>query len=130
MDHIVLNVRDMDRVLTFYTDVLGLPGERLEAYRRGEVSFPSVRVNANTIIDLFPMPEAEGGVTTGDQFDLNHFCLVIDKTDMGQVIDHLKRHGVTIVQGPVTRWGAHGNGTSIYFLDPEDRQIEIRYYDT
>lgn len=130
MDHIVLNVRDMDRVLDFYTNVLGLETDRLEEFRQGKVPFPSVRINAGTVIDLFP---AAAGVTEGQKTalaSLNHFCLVIEKTDMQRVIEHLQRHGVTIEQGPVQRWGSRGNGTSIYFNDPENRQIEIRYYDT
>jgi catechol 2,3-dioxygenase-like lactoylglutathione lyase family enzyme len=128
MDHIVLNVRDMERVLDFYTQVLGLQAERLEEFRLGKVPFPSVRVNHDTVIDLFPVSAATQGEKTA-LASLNHFCLVIDKTDMQRVIEHLQQHGVTIEQGPVPRWGAHGNGTSIYFADPEQRQIEIRYYD-
>ena len=119
MDHIVLNVRDMETVLDFYINILGLSGERLDEYQQGKVSFPSVRINQDTLIDLFPMPEGEDPATPAGAFDLNHFCLVIDKTEMAGVIAHLQRHGVPILQGPVTRWGAHGNGTSIYVQDPE-----------
>ena len=38
-------------------------------------------------------------------------------------------NGVVIEEGPAERWGTHGTGTSIYFCDPEKRQIEVRYYD-
>jgi catechol 2,3-dioxygenase-like lactoylglutathione lyase family enzyme len=128
MDHIVLKVRDMDRVLDFYLNVLGLKGERLEEFRQGRVPFPSVRINHDTIIDLFPVQASADDVPDARSSDLDHFCLVVDQTDMSQVVAYLQRHGVAIQQGPVTRWGAHGNGTSIYFSDPENRQIEIRYY--
>ena len=130
MDHIVLNVRDMDLILDFYMNVLGLPGERIEEFHKGEVPFPSVRINADTIIDLFPISTSATEGAVNDTAVLNHFCLVIDKTDMSNVIEHLEQHGVKIDQGPVTRWGAHGSGTSIYFNDPENRQMEIRYYDS
>ena len=60
LDHIVLNVTDVERSLAFYEGVLGLPAERVEAWRRGELRFPSVRVNEGTIIDLVHAP-AEGG---------------------------------------------------------------------
>lgn len=130
MDHIVLNVRDMDRVLDFYTNVLGLAGERLEEFRQGKVPFPSVRINSDTLIDLFPVTAETGTAPATAPTVLNHFCLVIDPTDMARVVEHLERHGVTILQGPATRWGAHGNGVSIYFHDPEQRQIEIRCYDS
>lgn len=129
MDHIVLNVQDMDRILHFYMNILGLPGERIEAFEKGEVPFPSVRVNADTVIDLFPIDQ-QTPATTGDQRAiLNHFCLVVEKADISAVIEHLQQHGVAIVEGPATRWGARGHATSIYFLDPENRKIEIRAYD-
>ena len=126
MDHIVLNVRDMDRVLDFYQNVLGLEGERLGEFRRGEAPFPSVRVNADTVIDLFPVAGSEDELP--GRSDLNHFCLVISAEDMPPLMAHLEAHGVKIEEGPVTRWGAHGNGTSIYFQDPEHRLVEVRCY--
>ena len=55
LDHIVLNVGDIDRSLKFYTDVLGLQAERLDEFKAGKVGFPSVRINGDTIIDLFPI---------------------------------------------------------------------------
>jgi catechol 2,3-dioxygenase-like lactoylglutathione lyase family enzyme len=129
MDHIVLNVQDMEPILDFYMNVLGLPGERIEAFQNGEVPFPSVRVSADTVIDLFPI-EQHTVTASGDQRAiLNHFCLVIDETAMPEVIEHLQQHGVDIVEGPAMRWGAHGHATSIYFFDPENRKIEIRSYD-
>lgn len=126
MDHIVLNVRDMDRVLAFYQHVLGLPAERLAEFRRGEVPFPSVRISADTVIDLFPV--AENDDPTPARSDLNHFCLVLSEDDMPRLMAHLAARGVAIEEGPVTRWGARGSGTSIYFSDPEARRIEVRCY--
>lgn len=127
MDHIVINVRDMKKALQFYTDVLGLPGERIEEFGQGKVGFPSVRINADTLIDLFPMSESEGQDVSAA--NMNHFCMVINPSDMPAVIKRLEANGVEIDEGPVPRWGAHGNGTSIYFNDPEGNRIEIRYYD-
>ena len=127
MDHIVLNVHNMDAMLDFYINVLGLQGERIEAFNDGKVSFHSVRISADTLIDLFPM--AEKGAASGPvEKRLNHFCMVIEPTEMPDVVAHLEAHGVTIDEGPATRWGAHGNATSIYFNDPEGNRIEIRHY--
>ena len=117
MDHIVLNVRDMDTMLDFYIKVLGLAGERIDDFHNGKVSFPSVRLNQDTLIDLFPSTSDESAPEPGKE-NLNHFCMVIEKTDMQAVIQHLESHGVEVEEGPGTRWGAHGNGTSIYFRDP------------
>ena len=124
LDHIVLNVADVERSLAFYRDVLGLPAERVEAWRRGELRFPSVRVNAATIIDLVQAP-AEPAER---RLNLAHFCLVTDDEDLDAVARELTSAGVTIEVGPATRSGARGNALSIYFRDPDDNLIELRTY--
>jgi catechol 2,3-dioxygenase-like lactoylglutathione lyase family enzyme len=131
LDHIVLNVRDIDRALAFYSNVLGLAGERVDEFREGKVGFPSVRINERTIIDLSPLKGEEASpATSGAKVNgnLNHFCLVVEKDDFSGIVDYLKSHGVTVVQGPISRWGARGRATSVYFLDPDGNEIEIRCY--
>ncbi len=54
MDHIVINVEDIEKMIGFYTEVLELAPARVEAFRHGQAPFPSVRLNSDTIIDLFP----------------------------------------------------------------------------
>ena len=118
LDHIVLNVADVERSIRFYCDELGLAGERIEAWRRQEVFFPSVRVNAGTIVDLLQTAR------TGANVD--HFCLVVAPTDF----DALKASGrFDVVDGPDRRFGARGDGTSLYIRDPDGNTVELRYYD-
>ena len=130
LDHIVLNVKDIDRSLAFYTQVLGLGAERVDEFRAGKIGFPSVRINEHTIIDLSvskepgALPKSEGK-TLGN---LNHFCLVVDQEDFTGIVDYLKAHSVPIVQGPISRWGARGRATSVYFLDPDGNEVEIHCY--
>jgi len=126
MDHIVLNVRDVERALAFYCGVLGLEGERLEEFRKGEVGFPSVRINEGTLIDL--AIDTEAASLEGRNKNLNHYCLVADDADLAAVSQSLKSQGVTVLQEPVSRWGARGRATSIYILDPDGNEIEIRCY--
>lgn len=130
LDHIVLNVSDIDRSLAFYTGVLGLKGERIEEFKEGKIGFPSVRINEETIIDLFPLKVEPGGQGGGEkpQGNLNHFCLVVEQGDFSGIVDYLKSHGVAVRQGPISRWGARGRATSVYFLDPDGNEIEIRCY--
>jgi catechol 2,3-dioxygenase-like lactoylglutathione lyase family enzyme len=129
MDHIVLNVGDIDRSLAFYTEILGLKGERIEEFRAGQVGFPSVRINEATIIDLFPAkrnsPPTDGAKNDGN---LNHFCLAVDAADFAGIVEYLAAHHVPVREGPVSRWGARGRATSVYFLDPDGNEIEIRAY--
>jgi catechol 2,3-dioxygenase-like lactoylglutathione lyase family enzyme len=130
MDHIVLNVGDIDRSLKFYTEVLGLAGERIEEFKAGKVGFPSVRINQDTIIDLSRKDKPGIRASTDDKTEanLNHFCLVTDAADLSKVIEYLKAQGVQIRTGPVSRWGARGRATSVYILDPDGNEIEIRCY--
>ena len=126
MDHIVLNVADIDRSLGFYTDVLGLKPERVEQFQRGEVGFPSVRINEGTLIDLMKMSGPV--VNEGIAHNLNHFCLVAEGVDLEALIESLKTKDVPVLRGPVSRWGARGQAMSVYFLDPDGNEIEVRCY--
>lgn len=118
LDHIVLATADVGRLLAFYTGVLGLEGVRVEEWTRGEVPFPSVRVDATTLIDLMP------GERTGT--NLHHFCLVIEPADL----DALAASGrLEVGYGPVDGlFGAQGYARSLYVLDPDGNVIELRSY--
>ncbi len=130
LDHIVLNVGDIHRSLKFYTDVLGLQAERLDEFKAGKVGFPSVRINGDTIIDLFPTPGARDAdnQTEKRQGNLNHFCMVVEQQDFSGIVGYLAQHGITVREGPISRWGARGRATSVYFLDPDGNEVEIRCY--
>ena len=129
--NIVINAIDMDVMLSFYSDVLQLKAERLEEFRAGSAPFPSVRLNADTIIDLFPKELWQKTAQAGPgRVNLNQFCIALPKSEWDGLGDRLKVHGVAITEGPVQRWGAHGTGTSMYFLDPEGTMIEARHYES
>jgi len=129
MDHIVLNAEDIEALVHFYTKVVELEPERVEEFRRGEVLFPSVRVNGNTVIDLAPKAMWERtSLRTKARPNLNHFCLTLEKADWEKLRERLTVQQIA-VEGPLPRWGARGNGTSFYFHDPEGNEIEARYYD-
>ncbi|MET8906102.1 VOC family protein [Micromonospora sp. NPDC004551] len=116
-DHLVLAVTDVERSLTFYCDTLGLAPVRVDRWRAGEVPFPSVRVNADTIIDLV-RGEPDGS-------NVDHFCLVVEPLDWAEVVEA----GVfTVLTGPVPRFGARGTATSIYVRDPDGNTVELRWY--
>lgn len=128
MDHIVLNAEDVEALIQFYTTVVELAPERVEEYRQGKVLFPSVRINENTLIDISPkaMWERTSPRSVGRR-NLNHFCLTLEKSEWEKLRTRLETYRIG-VEGPLPRWGARGNGTSIYFHDPEGNEIEARYY--
>jgi catechol 2,3-dioxygenase-like lactoylglutathione lyase family enzyme len=118
LDHIVLNVADVERALAFYCDELGLAPVRVDEWRRHEVPFPSARVNASTIIDLLPLARP------GENID--HFCLVVERTDLAEIAASGR---FEVVSGPVRRYGARGDGMSLYVRDPDGNLVELRYYE-
>jgi len=130
MDHIVLNMDDEEKMIAFFTSVLKLAPERLEEYRAGKVPFPSVRLNKDTIIDLFPKQMwQKGAMESAGRHNLNHFCMSMSKETWDELKQRLELNSIEIEDGPVRRWGSHGTGVSLYFRDPENNLIEARYYE-
>jgi catechol 2,3-dioxygenase-like lactoylglutathione lyase family enzyme len=115
LDHIVLRCADIEASLDFYCDMLGLEGERVDAWRRGEAPFPSVRITPETIIDLFgPAP---------DGTNLDHFCLVIEPTDLDALAAAFPdSHRADKL------FGAQGAASSLYVNDPDGNTVELRSY--
>jgi catechol 2,3-dioxygenase-like lactoylglutathione lyase family enzyme len=115
LDHIVLRCDDVEVSLTFYSEQLGLVPERVEEWRRGEVLFPSVRINPTTVIDLFAAPRV------GENLD--HFCVVIEPTDLDALAARFP--GSKRADG---LFGAQGFASSVYLQDPDGNTIELRSY--
>jgi catechol 2,3-dioxygenase-like lactoylglutathione lyase family enzyme len=114
-DHLVLNVADVERSLAWYCDELGLEPERVDEWRRGEILFPSVRIDAHTLIDLLAAERAAANV--------DHICLVIEPTDLDAVAVSGR---FDIVNGPTDGlFGAQGFATSLYVRDPDGNVVEL-----
>lgn len=123
-DHIVLRIRDKDRVLGFYRDILGLSVDR----DRPEIGLTHIRAGSQ-MIDLVTLdgPLGKlGGAAPGPQArNLDHFALQVRPFDEAAIRAHLAAHGVAIVEeGP--RYGADGDGFSIYIRDPEGNTVELK----
>jgi extradiol dioxygenase family protein len=137
MDHVVVNARDVERALEFYGSVIGLEGERVEEWRRGEVLFPSVRLNADTLIDIFPpelwrahqsSSDASDEARAGVKSNFDHFCMCVDAREWDGLRERIAEAHVPVEMEPTTLWGAHGEGTSMYLRDTDGNRVEVRYY--
>ncbi len=117
IDHVVLKCGNVERSLTFYVDILGLVPLRVDQWRAGKVSFPSLRINSTTIIDLFPS-EANGT-------NVDHICLVVEPFDYAEVAAAFPGSG----RGDQL-YGAQGYASSVYVTDPDGIVIELRSYQT
>ena len=124
IDHLVLRVTDLDRMLRFYGEVLGCSVER----RLDDIGLVQLRAGAS-MIDLVPIDSplgrAGGGALQPKARNLDHFCLRVEPFDEREIRRHLQAHGVDA--GPTeTRYGAEGNGASIYLRDPEGNTVELK----
>ena len=130
LDHIVLNVRDITASLDFYKRILQFEPERVADFDSGMVPFPSVRINDDTVIDLFP-PKiwASKQAPDGNRNNLNHFCLALDHAGWTALRQRLIAAGIELHRDMSRNWGAKGDGVSMYFFDPDGNELEARYYE-
>ena len=120
-DHLVLRCADVETTLAWYVDTLGLAPVRVDEWRRGTAPFPSVRVSPETIIDLVPAADGVRGR------NVDHFCLVADRATVDAIAADPERFQQSEEGG--VRFGAQGDGWSVYVFDPDGNVVEIRSYD-
>jgi glyoxylase I family protein len=123
-DHIVLRVRDKAAMLAFYGDVLGLAVDR----DRPELGLTHIRAGRQ-MIDLVtldgPLGKMGGAGPAAEGRNLDHFALQVRPFDEVAIRAHLTAHGVPVVEeGP--RYGADGDGFSLYVRDPEGNTVELK----
>ncbi len=124
IDHVVLRVRDADASLRFYVDALGCSEER----RSDALGLIQLRAG-RSLIDLVPVDGPlgrAGGPAAGDSGrNVDHIALRLEALDEPRLRAHLAAHGIEA--GDVaTRYGAEGNGPSLYLRDPDGNVIELR----
>lgn len=124
IDHLVLRVRDVQRMTRFYGEVLGCPVHRIDE----KIRLVQLRAGRG-LIDLVPLDSElgrRGGAGPGAEGrNLDHFCLRVEDWDAEAILAHLRAHGVE--PGPVAlRFGAEGQGPSIYLEDPEGNTVELK----
>jgi len=124
IDHVVLRVVDLPAMLRFYCDGLGCRVER----RQDEIGLVQLRAG-RSMLDLVPVDGKRGlagGAAPGTQgHDLDHLCLRVEPFDESAIRAHLDSLG--IAAGPVeSRYGAEGEGPSIYLSDPQGNVVELK----
>jgi catechol 2,3-dioxygenase-like lactoylglutathione lyase family enzyme len=124
IDHLVLRVVDVQTMMDWYGRVLGCAPVRI----REELGLYQLRCGS-AMLDLVPVDGelgSKGGAAPGPEGrNLDHFCLRIEPWDPDAIFAHLD--GLGVAHGPVeTRFGAEGDGPSIYCTDPEGNTVELK----
>ncbi len=115
IDHVVLRVRDLAGMVRFYEQALGFREER----RIERLNLVQMRAGAS-MLDLV-RSETQSSVVA----NMDHLCLRIEPFDRDAIVTQLAPFGISVGE-TVERYGAEGNGPSVYFRDPEGNQIELK----
>jgi glyoxylase I family protein len=124
IDHIVLRVINLDRMLRFYCDVLGCTVAR----RQDAIGLVQLRAG-RSLVDLVPVDGElgrAGGAPPGKEGrNVDHFCFRVEPFDEAAIRSQLNAHHVA-AEPTVSRNGAEGEGPSIYIADPEGNVVELK----
>jgi catechol 2,3-dioxygenase-like lactoylglutathione lyase family enzyme len=116
-DHLVLRCGDVETTLAWYQRHVGLTPVRVDEWRAGTAPFPSLRVDAGTILDFIPAGRDGQG-------HLDHICFVVPGGELAAV----RSTGELTIVDQGERFGARGVATSIYVHDPDGLLVELRAY--
>ncbi|MBC9902847.1 MULTISPECIES: VOC family protein [Achromobacter] len=124
LDHVVLRVQDLARSVDFYTKVLGC------SVKKKNDKLAMIHLSAGgSMIDLIdvqgPLGAAGGAAPEKERRNVDHFCLRVDPFDEAAIVQHLQAFGIAADKA-VLRYGAEGEGLSIYCFDPDGNQIELK----
>jgi glyoxylase I family protein len=122
IDHVVLRAADPAALERFYVDVLGCTVEK----RQPAIALTQLRAG-RTLIDIVPAGEAgpAAGEQTGRGANLDHLCLRIEPFDAAGLQAHFKAAGHDCGEEK-SRFGADGQGPSVYLTDPEGNGVELK----
>lgn len=124
IDHVVLRVIDLESMIAFYCEVLGCRLER----GPGEAGLAQLRAG-HSLIDLVDangeIGRQSGGAPDHSAPNLDHVCLQVRPWDADAIRNHLEKHGVEVGE-IATRYGATGDGPSMYITDPEGNVLELK----
>jgi len=124
LDHVVLRVTDVARSRAFYCDVLGARVEKVQAV----LGLHQLRVGSALVdlVDLAGELGRKGGAAPGlEGRNMDHVCLRIEPFEEAAIRAHLAAHGVT-PGDVVSRYGAEGQGPSMYIVDPDGNSVELK----
>jgi catechol 2,3-dioxygenase-like lactoylglutathione lyase family enzyme len=125
-DHFVLVARDVEATVAFYSAVLGAEVQQLEAWRSGRAEYPILHFG-DWKINVHARDGEYWPVALERVPGSLDVCFSSHETTE-QTRHHLESFNVPIEYGPADQAGARGDGTSIYFRDPDGNLLELICY--
>jgi glyoxylase I family protein len=124
IDHVVLRVVRLEPMLRFYREVLGCTDERFEE----DLGLYQLRAGTS-LIDFVPVDgklgRAGGAAPGAEGRNLDHFCLSVEPFDAAALREWLLSRGAK-PSAVELRYGAEGQGPSVYLEDPEGNTVELK----
>jgi catechol 2,3-dioxygenase-like lactoylglutathione lyase family enzyme len=120
LDHLVLTVANIAETCDFYSTVLGMNVITFGADRKA-LAYGVQKINLHQRGKEF---EPKATKPTPGSADL---CFIAS-TPLNEIVEHLRKCAVAILEGPVNRTGATGQIISVYFRDPDGNLIEVSNY--
>ena len=123
VDHVVIRAKDIDAMLGFYRDVLGCP----VAKHNAPLGLWHLDAGGSMIdlVDMAGKLGAAGGPPPGPGRNVDHVAIRVEPFDADAILAHFAAHGIA-AEAPATRFGAEGDGPSIYLRDPEGNGVELK----
>jgi lactoylglutathione lyase len=119
LGHVAIRARDIDRVLDFYTTMLGFTEMFRLNQDDGSLMLVYVRVTDTQYLEFFPNGQGDGPAPR-TAVGLNHICLAV--SDLDQTVAELTARGVAIAQA--IKYGRDGNRQA-WIADPEGNRLEL-----
>jgi catechol-2,3-dioxygenase len=120
LNHAVLHVRELDRSVAFYTEVLGF---RVKAAMPGAAFLQAEGSTNDHDLGLFAVGDRASGSTAGrTTVGLYHLAWEVD------TLAELRRFAAALAdRGALTGASDHGTTKALYARDPDDLEFEVSW---
>ena len=126
LDHVVLRTAHLPKLVAFYCDILGATVER-EAPSIGMVQLRTGSSLLDVLDAAGSLGKLGGAAPGAEGHNMDHLCLALDDFDADALRTHLEKHGVE-ASPTLARYGADGDGPSVYVKDPDGNTVELKGY--
>jgi catechol 2,3-dioxygenase-like lactoylglutathione lyase family enzyme len=121
LDHVALRVKDLERSVEWYTQVLGLR----RCYEEAPWDIPVILCAGTTGIALFPADSKDQSLVSNSRQTITmlHFAFRVSGVEFAEAQRDFQRRGIEY------EYQDHDIAHSIYLYDPDGYEVELTTYD-